>query len=423
MNGADPALSWNEVVQYSISDQPPAFFLLLHAWFKLFPFNDFSGRLLSVVIGILGIISVFFLGREVKNSQTGLVAALISSFSYMHILLSQDVRFYTLLFLFSCLSYLFLIRAVKHSNVIDFILYIASTALVIYTHYFGLVIFGSQACIFVLLIALYPADRRFIFLSIASAVLTIALVSPWIPIFVSDAQIKDFWIQPEAFYFPIRYFYVYFKDVIASFVFAFLIICYFVDQYKIIKTSRLDKIDLILMGWPALCFLIPVVYSIIQTPLLQVRYTIIALPGIIVLISLGLNHLKAPVQKTLIVITCCSSFFSLVVIEKYYSKSQKEEWRGMVRRVMEQTSVTDQIVSDKFWYCNYYFKIYNSPSRAIPPAQFKAESKKAQGVWWLDGFNLTPDPDSLELNLIQQGYVLRHTDSLYRARASYYHLP
>jgi len=422
MNGTDPEMSWKAVITYSVTDQPPAFFLLLHGWFKLFPFNDFYGRLLSVLVGILGIISIFFLGKEIKDGQTGLLGALITTFSFIHILLSQEVRFYTLLFLFSSLSYLFLIRAVKYSRITDFILYTASTAVVIYTHYFGLVIFASQGCIFVLLIAFYPADRRFIIRSIVSALITIILVSPWIPIFASDAQIQDFWIQSESFYFPIRYFYVYFKDVIASFLFAFFIILYFVGQYKKIKNGPLDKIDLILICWPALCFLIPVIYSIIQTPLLQVRYTLIALPAIIVLICLGLQHLKPQFQKILIVITCCSSFFSLVIIEKYYTKSQKEDWRGMIKLVIEHSSANDQIVSGMSWYCNYYFKTYDSPLRAIPAEQFNTENKKPPGVWWLDGFKLSPVPDAQELNLLQQGYFLKQTDSLFRARASYYQL-
>ena len=238
MNGADPELATSAVIQYSALDQPPAFFLLLHSWFKFFPFTDFYGRLLATVIGLAGIVAIFFLGKEVKDSRVGLIAALITSLSYIHIFFSQEVRFYTLVFLAATLSYIFFVRSTKTERLPDFIFYVLSTALLLYTHYFGLVVLVSQGILFVLLIVLYPASGRFIILSTLSAIGVLVLIFPWIPVLFSDAQTQHFWIKPEPFYFPIKYFYVYFKDVLSCFVFAPILLFYLFNQYKQFRSGK-----------------------------------------------------------------------------------------------------------------------------------------------------------------------------------------
>ncbi len=424
MNGADPDSSWSAVVEYSVSDQPPAFFLLLHGWFKVFPFNDISGRLFSVTLGIAGIFAMYLLGKEVKDRKTGLTAAAITSFSYVHILFSQDVRFYTLVFLSSALSYLFFIKAVKENRLIDFVLYSLFTALVLYTHYFGLVVFASQGIVFCLLITFYSFDRKFILSAIASGLSVVLMIIPWIPIFFSDAQTNEFWIQAEPIYFLIKYFYVYFKDILSFLVFAALLLFYFANLLNQFATQRsIDRVDFILIASVSLSFLIPIIYSIVQTPMLHVRYTLIVLPPLIVMICLGFNLVKTSLRRILLIATCCTAFLSLVFIEKYFTRIQKEDWRGMISRVMVKGNPTDAFVSQKAWYCNYYFKSLHAPYRAVLPEQFSLENKKPSGIWWMDAFNIIPGSDKMENNFMENGYLMKSTDSLFRARATYYHLP
>lgn len=423
MNGADPDQSWSGVIAYSVFDQPPAFFLLLHAWFKVFPFTDFFGRLMALGIGLAGIVAVYFLGKEVRDQRTGLIAATITSFSYIHIFFSQEARFYSLLFLASAMSYYFYIRAAKTNRVVDFILYTLSTSVLLYTHYFGLVVFAAQGIIFCFLLVLYPYHRRFVILSITSAIVVMLAISPWIPIFFSDAQTKEFWIKLEPIYFPLTYFYVYFKDILSCFAFATLLIAYFFNVYRTFSSTRLiDRVDFILISSVAFGFLIPIVYSFVQTPMLQVRYTLIILPSLIVMISLGFGFLKISYQRILLFATCCTALFSLIVIEKYYTKIRKEDWRGMISTVIRESTPGDVFMSPQAWYCNYYFKIQNSGARAMPPAQWMEINQKTEGLWWLDGFKVGPIPDDVKNKLIQSGYSLKKTDSLFRAQASYYRL-
>ncbi|NOT74798.1 MAG: hypothetical protein HOP08_07700 [Cyclobacteriaceae bacterium] len=421
MNGADPDLSVSAVIRYSVADQPPAFFLLLHGWFKLVPFTDFNGRLLALIVGLAGIVAIYFLGKEVRDSRVGLAAAAITTFSYIHIFFSQDVRFYTLVFLFCTLSYLFLIRAVKNSRLIDFIFYIIFTSGVLYSHYFGVIVFATQGILFCLLLVFYSFNKKFIICSISSAFIIIAIISPWIPILFSDAKGGAFWLEPEPFYFLIKYFYVYFKDVVASFVFASLLIFYFLHIYKTYRTDRrIEPVDFILIGSVSLSFLMPIIYSIIKTPLLNVRYTIIALPCLIIMICLGLMVIKPSFQKAVIIITCSTSLLSLIFIEKYYTVKQKEDWRGMIQQVIKKGYSDDVFISQYAWYCNYYFKTLKSDFRSSVPEQFNADIEKPAGIWWMDGFSPASGISPGETKLLESGYVLKETDSLFRMKARYY---
>ena len=84
MNGADPSTTLREVYEYSKGDQPPLFFFLLHAWLKVFGYTDLAGRSLTVLIGLMAIPTMFFLGREFKNTNIGLIAAFVTAINWFH---------------------------------------------------------------------------------------------------------------------------------------------------------------------------------------------------------------------------------------------------------------------------------------------------------------------------------------------------
>ena len=116
----------------------PLYYLYLKTVMAMFGQSDLVLRLSSVFGGTLSIIVMYFAGLE-KNKKTGLIAALFTAISSFLIYYSQEVRFYSLLFLFSALSLLFTIRLVKHTNLKNLIFLILSNLLVIFTHTIGFV--------------------------------------------------------------------------------------------------------------------------------------------------------------------------------------------------------------------------------------------------------------------------------------------
>lgn len=145
---------WNdEYISWMISSQPllngfwagiksqchmPFYYLYLKLFMALFGQSDLVLRLTSVFSGILSIIVMYFTGLE-KDKKTGLIAALFTAISSFLIYYSQEVRLYSLLFLFSALSLLFTIRLTKNTNLKNLILLIISNLLIIFTHTIGFV--------------------------------------------------------------------------------------------------------------------------------------------------------------------------------------------------------------------------------------------------------------------------------------------
>lgn len=116
----------------------PVYYLYLKSFMAMFGQSDLLLRLTSVLCGTLSIIAMYFTGLE-KDRKTGLIAALFTAISSFLIYYSQEVRFYSLLFLFSALSLLFTIRLVKKTNLTNLICLIIANLLVIFTHTIGFV--------------------------------------------------------------------------------------------------------------------------------------------------------------------------------------------------------------------------------------------------------------------------------------------
>src|SRR6187551_1423129 len=51
----DPSFSLKTVVELSVGDQPPLFFIYIHYFFKIFGYNEIVGRMGCLIIGILSI--------------------------------------------------------------------------------------------------------------------------------------------------------------------------------------------------------------------------------------------------------------------------------------------------------------------------------------------------------------------------------
>jgi 4-amino-4-deoxy-L-arabinose transferase-like glycosyltransferase len=76
---------------------PPGYYLLLHAWRRLFGQSEFALRSLSVVAG-LGLVScTWLLGRHLSGRAVGLIAASLSALSPFAVYYSQEARMYALL--------------------------------------------------------------------------------------------------------------------------------------------------------------------------------------------------------------------------------------------------------------------------------------------------------------------------------------
>jgi 4-amino-4-deoxy-L-arabinose transferase-like glycosyltransferase len=75
---------------------PPLYYFLLHFWDRAFG-SDWSLRFFSVIFGLALIPLVYWVGRRIFDSRVALLAAWVAALSPHHIIVSRQVRMYTLL--------------------------------------------------------------------------------------------------------------------------------------------------------------------------------------------------------------------------------------------------------------------------------------------------------------------------------------
>lgn len=197
---------WNdEYISWMISSQPlfdgfwagiksqchmPFYYLYLKLFMSLFGQSDLVLRFTSVFSGILSIIVLYFTGLE-KDKKTGLIAALLTAISSFLIYYSQEVRLYSLLFLFSALSLLFTIRLTKNTNLKNLILLVISNLLIIFTHTIGFVyVFFNLVY---LSLKLYKEYKKFIIKLWASAAVLGILAIPLIVRIFTTNSFSQWW--------------------------------------------------------------------------------------------------------------------------------------------------------------------------------------------------------------------------------------
>ena len=121
---------WEEVLKQC---HMPFYYLYLKPFVHC---SDIILRLTSVLPGVLAIPVMYLAGKE-YSKKTGIYAAAITAVLSFLVYYSQEVRFYSLLFLFTALCLLFTIKLIKDSSKINFTGYIISCLLILSTHVLG----------------------------------------------------------------------------------------------------------------------------------------------------------------------------------------------------------------------------------------------------------------------------------------------
>ena len=145
---------WNdEYVSYMIAAKPmfdgflqgiksqchmPFYYIYLKVTMLLCGQSDLVLRLSSVLAGVCSIIVMYFTGSE-RDKRTGIYCAVFTAISSFLIYYSQEVRLYSILFLFAAITLLFTLRLVKKIDLKNLIFFIISNFLILFTHTIGFV--------------------------------------------------------------------------------------------------------------------------------------------------------------------------------------------------------------------------------------------------------------------------------------------
>ena len=115
-------------------DLPP-YYILLKLWSDIFGISESSLRSFSAIFGVLSIIMVYLLSKELFGKKTGIIASLLFSVNAIMIEYSQEARLYSMLIFIALLAAYFLARLLKTNENKHLAGFIASNIFGIYAQY------------------------------------------------------------------------------------------------------------------------------------------------------------------------------------------------------------------------------------------------------------------------------------------------
>jgi uncharacterized membrane protein len=168
-------------------EHPPLFYLMGRFSMQLFP-SPYSVRMLSILLGIIVLPFLYWLCLELFESKLlAWITIALFSISPYQILLAQAARQYTLWILFTIISSIFLLKALKNGKKVNWIIYCISSTLGLYSHLFFAFTCVSQG-IYVLFKERFSLNRNLLSYLISSLVTILSFI-PWIfVLFINSRQ-------------------------------------------------------------------------------------------------------------------------------------------------------------------------------------------------------------------------------------------
>jgi len=335
---SSPTHNLGTMLSLTLNDlHPPLYQTLLWVLYHLFGYSELVGKMFSAIMGILSVIAIYFLGKELFNKQIGLYASFFAATNYFLIYYSQETRSYSLLLLFSIISYTYLIKVFNETTRKNILLYWLCTIVLLYTHYFGFFLVFTQVFFFLWLIISLPKKRiDLIKLAIYTAIIFSLSLLPIIKYIIINSGIDAWWIGKPSPVFFVSYIYAYFHSATLTIIFgvsSFISLWYLTKQ----ATNSREKTALILLLiWITIGFLLPYLMSVLSAPLLTTRNTIIILPTILILASYGIWRIGGWKKIILLVLI---AFLSLYTLRTYYNLPIKGQYREVIKTIKKYQAI------------------------------------------------------------------------------------
>lgn len=286
----------------------PFYYLFLKVWTFLFGNADIVLRLSSVLVGLLNIVSCYFLGKEYKDQKTGLFCSLFAALSGFLIYFSQEVRLYGLIFLISTWIAFYFIKTIRNLNKLNFLMYLFCNFMLLITHTIGFVYVFFNIIIFsILVIKKYPQFKKSIFISYGLLIISFCPLIPFLYAVLTRETLSQNWgifnLSKICFVF-VDYFspvqtnitnsainlVKYFQTV--SIVDAVLIIAtIIISLFLVIRALRQnDKILNGLCACAGLYFIVLIVAACLGKLILSTKYSVEVYPILLLLFVVGITN-------------------------------------------------------------------------------------------------------------------------------------
>lgn len=347
----------------------PFYYLYLKFFMTFFGQSDLLLRLTSVLAGVLSIPIMYFVGKE-KDENTGLTCAGFTAISSFLIYYSQEVRIYAILFLFSALSLLYTIKCIKNPNKQNFILYVISNFLILFTHTIGFVFVFFN--LIILSINLFKQFKKVITTVWISIFAGGILLTPLIFKIFTTKSFSQWWghfsISKIGFLFT-----DYFSPVLTNltnapdnFLYApklalFMILPAIIAIGCIIKALYKNKINIQLFLLFISTITILIIASLIGKLVFITKYSIEIYPILIYLASFGINSINNKILKNSLIIVYCLISIGYILLHPYSApKMRRAEGHKIMTDILSRMDLKkDDMIVLEYYPQNRFEKYFD----------------------------------------------------------------
>ncbi|MFH1508532.1 MAG: glycosyltransferase family 39 protein [Candidatus Omnitrophota bacterium] len=294
--------------------------------------DEFMLRLSSVIAGIISVVLIYYLGKELFGRRAGLISAFILAISPFHIYYSQEFRMYTFISFFTILTVIFLKRFTQSGKRRFLLGYVISHTLNIYFHFTTVLILLAETIFFLfyrkkyshLLKAWLIGLLIIILLCIPEALFLIMYLRHhrWMESFIiAVSTVSELgFISIKAPFFTLKNFLIGYNASLSIYLFPALLSSVLVI-WGIIKTKKKEELNLCLC-----CLFIPMaIMYVAQRFLYADRYLIPSSIFLYLSLSNGIAFLK----RSLVILT-------LILVSAFYFCAINNYYRGYLQGEHEQ---------------------------------------------------------------------------------------
>ncbi|MCU1456128.1 MAG: rane protein-like protein [Actinomycetia bacterium] len=335
-----------QVLRDSGGDRGAALYYgIVHVWIGWFGTSEIALRSLSVLAAAGTIAPFHAVARRLVSRSAAVVATVLLAASPFFLAYARSARAYEMALAFVVLASWAFLRAVEQPTRGRWVLFVGLAAVSVYLHWFAaLVILAQFASLLPVAgdAVLWTRVRR----SALALTLLVAPIAMW-ALFGSNSGID--WVA--------RLNLAELRSVASTFVgtnrlpLELAVLCVFavglvtaVRAFEATSRSATRTVPALELTWFPLPLLVTVAVSMVK-PVLVSRYLIVALPGYVLLVGIGLVRLTRHRRKLLaaglvLVVALTASGYRAI----WFSDGGVENWRGVVALIGRQAGPDDAIV-------------------------------------------------------------------------------
>lgn len=348
---------------YNEDFHAPLYFILLHFWMKLFGTTDIVLRLFSCLFGILAIPVAYFLGKEIRSEKLGIVCALAVALNSIHIYYSQEVKFYSLLFLLCSISLLFLLKYNKYKDKSNAIGLILSNTVILYTFTVSFTYVAIINLGYLLYLAI-KKDKKSLKDFFIIQLVIISLYIPYIPLIMHHFSLLSHYFVnlAEVFYFNIFNVLTTIQMVFSPIVFnlangvpialklkyilnlhffTFAIVPTLICLFGLFKTLQKRNFNALILSLN-ICFIIFIfICAILHIFAFIPRFILMAMPAVLIFAMAGLFEIQNKKTAKMIIITYMAiNFIYLIFIPYSAPRIERQEGYNSVAKILKAEDYT-----------------------------------------------------------------------------------